>query len=42
MKCIKDDCKNANTMNCLGCRWNNSLRKQDKCWDSYNNKYKTY
>ena len=42
MKCSKKGCKNKDTMNCLGCKWNESLRKQDKCWDSYNNKYKTY
>lgn len=42
MKCIKTDCKNINTMNCLGCKWNDGLRNKNKCWDSYNNKHKTY
>lgn len=42
MKCDKKDCKNKNTMNCLGCKWNIHLPKVDKMWDSYSNKHRTY
>lgn len=41
MKCNKKDCKNKNSMNCLGCKNNEELRKIDKCWNAYNNKFKT-
>lgn len=41
MKCVKKDCKNKDTMNCMCCKWNESLHESDKGWDGYNNKYKT-
>lgn len=41
MKCVKDDCKNKDTFNCIGCKWNENIHELNKSWDSYNNKYKT-
>ena len=39
--CDKTDCKNKNSMNCIGCKWNKTISKQNIGWDSYNNKFKT-
>ena len=33
--CDKNDCKNKNTTNCLGCVFNKTICKDDKMWNGY-------